>query len=143
MESINQLIKDIGRYGRMFRDERLLPLGLSSPVGAYLRHICAEPGISQEQLTRRIGINKSNVSRQVTVLEEDGYVERRVCGKDKRVLRLYPTEKAQALQPQLEAVWDSWEACLGSRLTPGEQALLRELLERMRASVLESLEDRP
>ena len=79
---------------QLYREEHLAPLGINTRYAAYLREIAAEPGVSQEQLARRICVNKSNVARNAAAMEEDGLIQRRSCGKDKRVLRLYLTEKA-------------------------------------------------
>ena len=136
MAQISQILKDISRFGRAYREEKLAPLGITSRHGLYLREIAAAPGISQEQLTARIGINKSNVARQVAALEEEGYIERRSCGKDKRVLRLYPTQKTLELLPGIAEVMDSWELLLVENLTPAEQEQLETMLLRVRDSAL-------
>lgn len=136
MAQISQILKDISRFGRGYREEKLAPLGISSRYALYLREIAAAPGISQEQLTARIGINKSNVARQVAALEEEGYISRCPCGKDKRVLRLYPTEKTEALIPGIMEVMDSWELLLVENLTPAEQEQLEVMLLRLRDSAL-------
>ena len=141
MAQISQILKDISRFGRAYREEKLAPLGITSRHGLYLREIAAAPGISQEQLTARIGINKSNVARQVAAMEEEGYIERRSCGKDKRVLRLYPTEKTLALLPQIHEVMDSWEQMLVESLTPDEQQLLETMLLRLRDSALSAVKE--
>ena len=132
MESVSQILKEISRFGREYRDKALEPLGLCSRQGMYIREICAAPGISQEQLTRILRINKSNVARQVAAMEEEGYIERRCCGKDKRVLRLYPTEKATALLPGILEVMDRWEASLLEGLTEEERQELEDVLLRLR-----------
>ena len=128
MEKVSNLLKEISRQGRAYRDKALAPLGLCSRQGMYIREICASPGISQEQLTRIIRINKSNVARQVAAMEEEGYIERRCCGKDKRVMRLYPTQKALDMLPQILEVMDRWEASLLDGLSPEEREQLRSTL---------------
>ena len=91
-------INAIDRCGRRYRTDALEPLGLKGCHGRYLREICRNPGIFQEQLTESVLVNKSNVARQVAALEEGGFLERKACGKDKRMLRLYPTEKTLTLK---------------------------------------------
>lgn len=136
MAQINKILKDIGSFGRQYRERQLAPLGITSRQALFLREVGAAPGISQEQLTGRIGINKSNVARAVATLEEEGYIERRSCGMDKRVLRLYPTEKTLALLPGIEEVMASWEALLVADLTEAEQQALETMLLRVRDSAL-------
>ena len=140
MGNIVAYIRGISRCGRQYRTEALEPLGLKGCHGWYLREICQNPGIFQEQLTQSIQVNKSNVARQVAALEEAGFVERRACGKDKRLLQLYPTRKTLELMPQIEAILNSWEQTLLQDLSTQEQALLEQLLQRLQARAEEAAE---
>ena len=89
-------LDSIARCAAQYRSERLAALGLKSCHASYLMGICDCPGISQEQLARRIYQNKSSVARQLAVLEEAGFVRRVCCDSDRRVTELYPTEQAEA-----------------------------------------------
>ena len=132
MKKIYQILREINRGGRVYREQQLAPLGLTPRHGLYFREISQAPGISQEQLAQKICVNKSNVARQAAAMEEEGYIERRPCGKDKRVLRLYLTEKGQALLPQTEQIDLAWENHLLQGLTDSEQQILEILLLRLR-----------
>lgn len=131
---MNNLIRCMNQY----RTELLAPMALKSCHASYLLEICACPGISQEQLARRIYINKSNVARQLAILEENGYVTRRPGEEDRRVMRVYPTEKAQAALPRIQEIMGNWEEAVAVGLTEAEREKLSALLEDMtrRASVL-------
>ena len=137
MSKIVESISAVFRSGVRYRTDRLEPLGISSRQGAFLLDICAQPGISQDALARRGSINKSNVTRQVSALEEMGYISRRGCDKDKRVMRLYPTEKALAIEGQIRSVMESWNSALTEALTGEEQAQLAALLDRLRTRAAE------
>lgn len=142
---MSQLIRDmteITRCGAQYRLDHLSPMGLKGCHASYLTEICAQPGISQEQLARRICINKSNVARQVAVLEEEGFVLRRPAPADKRVLEVYPTEKALTLLPQIENILFLWEECIAGDLTAQEQAILEKLLSRMKEKAVKYMEGR-
>lgn len=132
MTSITGYIQDIFRCDVQYRNAYMEPLGLSGRHARYLMEIFQQPGISQDHLTQRIGTNKSNTTRQVALLEEDGYITRVPCPKDKRVIRLYLTEKAQALLPRITAMRDAWEAHLAEALTPEEAEQIVVLLTRVR-----------
>lgn len=141
MEKISTLLKDINRQGRRYRESLLTPLGISMRLAMYLREIDAEPGISQERLSRYLYVNKSNVARNVADMEEEGYIERRICGTDRRILRLYLTEKAQQIMPQINEVMDRWNQLLLEGMTPEEQQILERLMRQMRSSILDALEE--
>ncbi|MBR2888917.1 MAG: MarR family transcriptional regulator [Oscillospiraceae bacterium] len=132
MSDIIRDITEITRAGTQYRSDSFAPMGLKACHASYLQEICAEPGISQDRLASRICINKSNVARQAAVLEEGGFITRVSCQNDKRVMRLYPTEKSLALLPQIQKIMDDWENCLTQGLSEDEKEILVTLLERMK-----------
>ena len=141
MEQISQILKDISRFGRVYREENLEPLGLSSHHGLYLREIGLTPGISQEQLGKRVVLNKSNIARQLAALEELELVKREVSNHDRRVLQCYPTEKCQQMLPQIRKVYRAWREQLLQDMTAEEQELLEQLLAKIKARAGQWMED--
>lgn len=132
MTHVIRAMTEITRCGVEYRTEKFAPMGLKACHGSYLQEICANPGISQEQLAKTICINKSNVARQAAALEEGGFLERRSCGEDKRVLRLYPTQKTLELLPQINAITEDWQHWLVQDLDAEQQLLLENMLLRMK-----------
>ena len=133
---VSQLVKDITevtRCGAQYRTDRLAPMGLKGCHASYLEEICADPGISQDKLAQRICINKSNVARQIVVLEEDGFVQRAPSPNDKRIMELYPTEKTKELLPQIKQILNSWEDWLTQDLTEEEARTVANALVKMKA----------
>ena len=142
---MSQIIRDmleISRCGVQYRSDYLAPMGLKSIHASYLTEICANPGISQDKLARLIYINKSNVARQVAVLEEEGFVRRVPSVADKRVMELYPTEKTLALLPQISQILSCWENCITCDLSEEEKDVLTALLRKMSIRAGRYMEDR-
>ena len=142
---MTQIIRDmleISRCGVQYRSDNLAQFGLKSIHASYLTEICANPGISQDQLARIICINKSNVARQVAVLEEDGFVRRVPSAADKRVMELYPTEKTLEILPRINEMLMCWENCITHDLTEEEKELLSALLQKMSSRASGYMEDR-
>lgn len=133
MSQIIRDITEITRCGTQYRTEALAPMDLKACHASYLSEICADPGISQDKLAQRICINKSNVARQVAILEEGGFITRVPSAEDKRIMRLYPTEKTLALLPRILSILDTWEKCLTAGLSEEEMDILTALLSRMKA----------
>ena len=107
MPQIMKDITEITRVSVQYRTDAFAPLGLKACHGSYLQEICGRPGISQEQLAESICINKSNVARQAAALEEGGFIERRPCEHDKRIMRLFPTEKTLQLLPTINEIMEN------------------------------------
>ena len=142
MPHIIKTMNEITRCGMQYRNDNLEPLGLKSCHASYLLEICRNPGISQDTLARRICINKSNIARQIVVLEEGGFVERRSSTEDKRVMELYPTQKALDLLPQIHAILKCWETTITEGMTEEELTLLCGLLSKMKQHSATYMEDR-
>lgn len=132
MSQIIRDITEIARCGAQYRTEALAPMGLKACHASYLTEICAHPGISQDQLAARICINKSNVARQAVILEEDGFITRTPSQSDKRIMQLFPTQKALDLLPSISPILRQWEACLTSDISEEERELLERLLAKMK-----------
>jgi len=142
---MSQIIRDITeltRCGSQYRLDQLSPMGLKACHASYLTAICACPGISQDGLARRICINKSNVARQAAVLEEEGFITRTPSPADKRVMELYPTQKALDLLPQIQSILTCWEECITHDLTEEEKDQISVLLARMKVRAAAYMEDR-
>ena len=133
MPDLMHHVAEIARCAALFRQEELTPLGLKSCHASYLDTICSYPGITQDQLARRIFINKSNVARQLVILEEDGFVERRPSPGDKRAIQVFPTEKAKEVLPEIVRIFRVWESFVAQDLSEEERKVLVAMLEKMKA----------
>lgn len=142
MSQIIRDITEISRCGAQYRADRLAPMGLKACHASYLTEICDCPGISQEKLAGRICINKSNVARQAAVLEEEGFITRRPSPVDKRVLQLYPTDKALAIMDDIQGILTCWEDCISHDLTEEEKEVISSLLAKMKGRAAAYMEDR-
>ena len=132
MTQIIRDITEITRAGAEYKATNLAPYGLKGCHASYLAEICACPGISQDRLAQKICINKSNVARQAAILEDDGFILRKPSQADKRVMELYPTEKALTLMPEITEILNKWEDFLLADLSEEEVEHVHFILQRMR-----------
>ncbi len=140
MPALMHNISAIYRCSSTYRQGILSPLGLKSFHATYLICVCKNPGITQDQLAKRIFVDKSNVARQVSFLEENGFVERRVSPSDRRVMQVFPTQKAMEVLPLVRKSFRDWEALVAADLTEQEQALMISMLEKMKLRAAEWME---
>lgn len=124
-------INTISRCAALYRDARLESYRLTGWQAPYLPEICKSPGITQEQLAQRLHVNPSNVTRQLTALEENGFVLRQRSRSDRRVVEVYPTESARQLLPVIHEVYRSWREKLFQDLSPDERDLLETILDKL------------
>lgn len=144
MEALMRFIDRTTRCATLYRSEKLAEAGLNGCQHTYILNICRQPGISQERLASLIYVNKSNVTRQLSLLEQNGFVERRPSEADKRVMEVYPTQKAFDVYPRVCEVLREWNAGLLEQFMPEERKVLSAMMERvMYKAVEQSGADKP
>ena len=131
MTAFTKSINVLYRCAVLFRTEKLKETGLNGYQNTYISNICRNPGISQDQLSKLIYINKSNVTRQLAALEQMGFITREASPTDRRVLLVYPTQKAKDLYPYIQQILGEWNDYLTSDFTEEERVLLSSMMERV------------
>ena len=142
MSLTTRRINILSRCQNLFRSARLKDTGLTAPYYNYVLPICRTPGLSQEQLARRVYFDKYNVTRHLARLEQDGYVQRLPGQEDKRVMLVYPTEKMLALLPEVRRSITDWDEYLFEALTPEELAQFDAILEKITQRAQEYVESK-
>jgi DNA-binding MarR family transcriptional regulator len=98
---------------------------------AVLRHVEEEPGIDQNGLSERLGVDRNSTSLLVNRLESNGLVARRVNGDDRRARLLYLTRDGNRVHDRVRPkTFAGWRRML-SVLKPEERELLLDLLVRV------------
>lgn len=131
MDAFMKYISRIHRCSNLWRVEQLKDEELTGIQHIYIFHICKNPGISQEKLTQRISVNKSNVARQLSSLQNNGFIIRKTSEQDKRVYEVYPTDKALRLYPVVVDLMEKWNGLLLNELDETERKLLLQVLPKI------------
>ncbi len=117
---------EIWRCGNLYRTARYAGTDVGSYQDSYIVNVCAHPGITQEGLSRLIFVHKSNVARQLGLLEEKGFITRSTDPADKRNTLVYPTQKAFGALEAIRRVSEEWQALLLEGLTDGEREAVKK-----------------
>lgn len=104
---------------------------LQFAVLSHLNRRDGEPGIDQNNLAGRIGVERSHVSLLVEELESRGLVERRVNGADRRARVLKLSSKGERLYDRLRVAQLAANKRVLDVLAPHEQQVLFDLLIRI------------
>ncbi|MEA1617538.1 MarR family transcriptional regulator [Erythrobacter sp. T5W1-R] len=110
--------------------------GLKIPewrVIAVLGDAVSDHGLTQRALTRATLMDKVAVNRAVRVLEERGLIARLPNPVDGRSQLLELTAEGRAIHAEVMPLALATERDLLARFAPAEQALLRAMLEQVRA----------
>ena len=140
MDTLMKYIHRISRCAILYRNGKLEQDGINGYQHSYIMKICKNPGISQEQLAKTIYINKSNVTRQLALLEQGGFITRISSEKDKRVMQVYPTERAYDIYPKVKKLAMEWNASLTADFTEEELGLLFSMLKHITEKAVKRVE---
>lgn len=103
--------------------------GLSIPEWRVLAHLSRSGAVSVRDITARVNLDKSIVSRAAARLEGAGYLRKSGHGTDQRLVVLDLTDSGRALMDQLGCIADAFQAELLAELGDDAPAFRRALLK--------------
>lgn len=121
------------RDWRRLADAVVSPHGLSEATALPLIHIAGEPGRSQHELARKLGIEAASLVRGLDQLCVAGLVTRVADEADRRVKRLVLTPAGDAVARRLKAELDALRLSVFADLDPADIAASRRLFARIAA----------
>ena len=125
------LLAQVGAHAAMRFGERISRLNLTPPDAGILRMLGASGGISQQDLSTRLGIHPSRLVAILDALEERRLVERRPHTDDRRQYALHLTEKGQGMLGEIGCIGREHTESLCASLTAVEREQLGELLQKI------------
>ncbi|MBQ0720811.1 MAG: MarR family transcriptional regulator [Gammaproteobacteria bacterium] len=134
----DNLVRQIGLlYRAMMKalETETAPLGIGSGRISYMFMLYINEGMTQQEMANRLQADKGAVARTLAQLEEQGYVSRRRDPSDKRVTRVYLTDKSKALQGDLEKAVERVITRLNEDIAVGEEDIIKIQLTQMLKSL--------
>ena len=131
MPKIMRRMNIISRCAGLYRAQQLEDAGLRPVHHSYILMIYKNEGKSQDWLARQLCLSKSNVTRHITYLENEGYIERRPDENDKRQMLVYPTDKLRDIYPRVRKITDEWNAYVSDGITDKELEAFHSTLDKM------------
>jgi DNA-binding MarR family transcriptional regulator len=107
--------------------------GLRSGLFSSLAIISANPGISQQELSTAVGLDKSITVQIIDELENRGYARRERSRIDRRRHSLTATAEGETVLDELFAIMAQVEGEVLEELSTDEREILHEMLDRMHA----------
>lgn len=132
------ILREIGKIARgldSISNIEFKDVDLSRGQYVYLVRICEQPGIIQEKLAEQILVDRTTTARAVKRLEANGFVERRADSENRKIRKLFPTERGLEVYPFImrENVYSNERALDG--LSDQEVTMIAELLVKVRKNV--------
>ena len=101
----------------------------------YLIRICENPGIIQENLADLIKVDRTTASRAIKKLEANGFIEKRADAANRKIKRIFPTEKGKAISLNISRENEHLERVALQGLSEEEARVLSGLLQTVRKNV--------
>jgi len=139
--SLARWISLLHRYGHIYVGKELKEYNISKGQYIFLNALYKQEGISQEQLSDYLKIDKGTTAKAIKKLEEEEYVIRKIDAKDKRAYNIYLTEKAIKIKPVVRKAMTDWIDILYSGFSEEEKELSLALLEKMGENAAAYTED--
>ena len=136
--TLKEVAWELGETSRMLRrhfNRHAISLGATSAQWRAMFRLSHEPGMKQVELADRLDVEPITAGRIVDRLEEAGLVERRRDPVDRRVWRLYLTDKADPVIERLKVIAETLLTGAFAGVSPDEIATMCAALERIRQNV--------
>lgn len=138
---IGKWIAVLYRTGRAYFDYRAEEYGISSSHVFFLLCLYRKQGISQNEISKNLNLDKGTTARIGSTLEEIGYVTRQQDLNDKRAYQVYLTEKGIQLEPKIRLMLKEWAHILTNDLTVEEEKVAYQLLQRLAEKAIAAKND--
>src|SRR5690348_17377230 len=99
--SVGYLLRFAFRYYSRALEQRTLPFGVTGGQWRFLRVLWIEDGLTQIELSRRVGMREPTTVAAVNGLERAGLVARRKSATDRRKVHVFLTARAKRLRHKL------------------------------------------
>jgi DNA-binding MarR family transcriptional regulator len=125
------LLSKAYQKGHNLVQNHLKAFGLTNMQYVVLECLWHSEGLTLSETGKQLSIDKATLSGVIERMAESGWIRKEKDPKDKRIYRLFPSEKSIELKEQLVDERVKANDKLLSSFTPQEKILLRKLLLAM------------
>ncbi|HZQ56273.1 MAG TPA: MarR family winged helix-turn-helix transcriptional regulator [Bryobacteraceae bacterium] len=125
------LLAQVGAHAASKFKERIATIGLTAPDAGILRLLAIDQGISQQDLSAKLGIHPSRLVAIVDELERRELLERKPNPEDRRQYALHLTDKGRDAFTKVGQIARQHQDALCASLTGEEREKLAELLRKI------------
>lgn len=129
------IIRTIGAVTRTIQidsNNHFKELGLNNNLFIYIIRVCEKPGMFLGKLADNVQIDRTTAFRTIKKLATLGYFELKKDAVNQKIKRVYPTEKAMDIYPQLHEYEQKQSDFLLSNLSTEEIAQLKQLMAKLK-----------
>ncbi|WKA49396.1 MarR family transcriptional regulator [Planococcus liqunii] len=135
---MKEILREIGMIARALdsiSNIEFKEFDLTKGQYLYLVRICENPGIIQEQLIDLIKVDRSTATRAIQKMEANGFIEKKDDPRNKKIKKLFPTDKCNAVYPFIKRENDHSNKVALDGFSELEEEMAFELLQRIRKNI--------
>lgn len=135
---MREILREVGMIARALdsiSNIEFKEIHLTKGQYLYLVRIYENPGIIQEKLAEMIKVDRTTVARAIQKLEIQGVIEKKDDESNKKLNRLYTTEKGNQVYAFLKKEADHTDLVALNGFSIEETETLLQLLHRVRKNV--------
>lgn len=136
-QSIGKKINILFRLSNRYLRNEMKKMGFGGGDYPFLALLFLEDGVSQDELSRRMRVDKSYTARALAKLEKMGMVERRPDPDEHRMKRVFLSRKSRELEADFLKMLQKWHTTLIKDVDPDHIPILQAGMDRM----IENAED--
>jgi DNA-binding MarR family transcriptional regulator len=125
------LLAQVGAHAASKFGERIATIGLTPPHAGIFRLLAVTQGLSQQDLSTRLGIHPSRLVAILDELESRGLLERKPNPEDRRQYAVHLTAKGRDIFARIGQIARRHQDALCASLTEEERQKLAELLQKI------------
>jgi DNA-binding MarR family transcriptional regulator len=142
LDGLGARLREANRAYTKALQDRLAEEGVPFGLWYFLCALWEEDGLSQKELSRRVGTVEPTAVGALAQMERRGWVVRDRDTADQRRRVVCLTEQGRALRSRLEPIFRALEASGTAGLDPREADELRRLLQKVTESIEAAARDR-
>lgn len=122
-------------------ERRTMRFGVSGGQWRFLRQLWVEDGLTQRELSRRVGMREPTTVTAVNSLVRSGFVERVPSLKDRRKIHIHLTQRAIDLQAELLPLVAEVNSMATANIAPDDLANFRKVLAQIAINLAAEAEE--
>jgi MarR family transcriptional regulator, organic hydroperoxide resistance regulator len=134
-ESDGYLVRDAHRAFQRLLERRIAPHGVTRGQWYFLRVLWTEDGLSQRELSERVGMMEPTTVIALRSMEKAGLIRRVRSVEDRRVTHVRLTPKAKRMRDGLLELARDINAQAEQRISQEDIAVFRRVIMRMTANL--------
>lgn len=131
MNQAGTYISVLMRQLNLFFSHELSEVEITASELMYLSQLYTRDGLTQDELSTKISVDKAATTRTIQGMEKKGLVVRRSNEKDHRSKCVYLTDKAKQMEEHIREIQKKWSDYIMQDMTVSEAELFANQLKQM------------